>query len=267
MIHAVWSCKNLDCVWEKDITWNFRDQTSFSSFSELMAWVFEHQRKPALFAFTVWTIWTQRNQVCSQQPCCSLNHLSQLVVERHSEFRAILPPPPPPSRPHIRTRWKPPPLDIFKINFDGAVFAEENYSGVGVIVRNKEGLVIAAMSEKIPQLLQPIEIEAMIATRALEFAREVGISEAVLEGDPLLVIKALAAKDVGLAPFGLLIQDAYRFTSTFSLLSYSHTKREGNQVAHDLVKLAVTIPNFVIWIEDVPLDVFASYQADLAGIS
>ena len=126
----------------------------------------------------------------------------------------------------MRTRWKPPPLDIFKINFDGAVFAEENYSGVGVVIRNREGLVFAAMAEKIPQLLKPIEIEARAATRALEFAREVGISAAVLEGDPLLVIKALETKDVGLAPFGLLIQDAYSFIPAFSLLSYSLIQRE-----------------------------------------
>ena len=98
-------------------------------------------------------------------------------------------------------------------------------------------------------------------------AREVGISEAILEGDSLLVIKALATKDIGLAPFGLLIQDAYRFTDAFSLLSYSHTKREGNRVAHDLAKLVVTIPNCVIWMEDVPLDVVNSYQVDLAEFS
>ena len=60
----------------------------------------------------------------------------------------------------------------------------------------------------------------------------------------MLVIKALVTKDVGLAPFGLLIQDAYRFTLAFSLLSNSHTKKEGNQVAHDLTKLAITIPNW-----------------------
>ena len=60
----------------------------------------------------------------------------------------------------------------------------------------------------------------------------------------MLVIKALVTKDVGLAPFGLLIQDAYRCTLAFSLLSYSHTKREGNQVAHNLAKLAITIPNW-----------------------
>ena len=158
-------------------------------------------------------------------------------------------------------------MDIFKINFDGAVFTEENCSGMGVIVQDREGLVIAVMSEKIPQLLQLTEIEVMATTKALEFAREVGISEAILERDSLLVIKALATKDIGLAPFGLLIQDAYRFTSAFSLLSYSHTKREGNQVAHDLAKLAVTIPNCVIWMEDVPSDVVNSYQTDLAGIS
>ena len=60
----------------------------------------------------------------------------------------------------------------------------------------------------------------------------------------MLVIKALVTKDVGPAPFGLLIQDAYRFTLAFSLLSYSRTKREGNQVAYDLAKLAITIPNW-----------------------
>ena len=127
-----------------------------------------------------------------------------MAAERFAEYRAIFPPTPP-SRTRTRTRWKPPPVDIFKINFDGAVSAEESCSGVGVIVRNREGLVIAAMSEKIPQILQPIEIEAMAATRALEFAREVGISEAILEGDSVMVIKALATKDTGLAPFGLLI--------------------------------------------------------------
>ncbi|KAL0005280.1 hypothetical protein SO802_012841 [Lithocarpus litseifolius] len=134
--------------------------------------------------------------------------------ERYSEFQATLPPSSP-SRSPLRTLWKPPPLDTFKINFDGAVFAEENYSGVGVIIRNREGLVIAALSEKIPQLLQPIEIEAMAATRALEFARE----------------------------------------------------ERGQPSSTDLAKLAVTIPDCIIWMEDVPSDVLDSYQADLAGLS
>ena len=94
-----------------------------------------------------------------------------------------------------------------------------------------------------------------------------GISNVVLEGDSSLVMAALNSKDPGLAPYGLMIQDSLSLSSVFSKLSYSHTKREGNTVAHNLAQLAVNLPNCVIWMEDVPSDVLSFYQADLAGIS
>nr|POE70879.1 hypothetical protein CFP56_79040 [Quercus suber] len=139
-----------------------------------------------------------------------------------------------PSRPKRRVRWKPPDQDTFKINFDGVIFAEDKCSGLGVIIRNQEGLVIASMSTQVPQQLQPIEIEALAASNALGFAREVGISEAVLEGNSSLVMTALKTKNPGLAPFGLSIQDSLSLSSGFSKLYYSHTKREGNIVAQSL---------------------------------
>ena len=40
IVHAVWSCKGLNGVWEVDNTWSFRNQRSFSSFKELLIWVF-----------------------------------------------------------------------------------------------------------------------------------------------------------------------------------------------------------------------------------
>ena len=63
VVHAVWSCKKLDGVWGMNNIQSFRNQRSFSSFSELLPQVFEHQRNPVLFAFTIWSIWHQRNQV------------------------------------------------------------------------------------------------------------------------------------------------------------------------------------------------------------
>ena len=63
VLHTVWSCKELDRVWGANTVWNFRNQRCFSNFSELLAWVFDHQRNPVLFAFTIWSIWHQRNQV------------------------------------------------------------------------------------------------------------------------------------------------------------------------------------------------------------
>ena len=142
-----------------------------------------------------------------------------------------------------------------------------NCSGLGVVVRDKDGLAIASMVTRIPQQLQPTEIEALAAYKAVRFARELGLSQAVLEGDSSIVMSALNSSNPGLAPCGLLIQDTLNVATGFSKLSYSHTKREGNSIAHNLAQLAANIPNCVIWMEDVPSNVLSFYHADLAGIS
>ena len=133
-----------------------------------------------------------------------------------------------------------------KINFDGAIFAEEKSSGMGVIIRDRQGLVIASMATRISQQLRPVEIQAMAASKALEFARELGITEVVLEGDSQVVMMALNSKSPVLAPYGSLVQDSVSLSNNFSKLSYSHTKREGNTVAYSLTKLAVNLINRVI---------------------
>ena len=71
-----------------------------------MAWVFQHQRNPNLFTFTVWSIWHQRNQVRTQQAYCPLNQLSQLAHDKYAKYK-VFKPPPFPSRPKRRARWKP----------------------------------------------------------------------------------------------------------------------------------------------------------------
>ena len=142
-----------------------------------------------------------------------------------------------------------------------------NCSGLGIVVRDKEGLAIASMVARIPQQLQPTEIEALAAYKAVGFARELGLSQAVLEGDSSIVMSALNSSNPGLAPCGLLIQDALNVAIGFSKLFYSHTKRERNSVAHNLTQLAVNISNCVIWIEDVSSDVMSFYHTDLADIS
>ena len=121
-----------------------------------------------------------------------------------------------------------------------------NGSGLRVMVRDNEGLVIAAMATCVPQFLQAIEIEALAANKALEFAQEMGLFDVVLEGDSSLMMAALNSKYPSLASYGLLLQDTLSLSSVFSKLSYSHTKRQGNTVAHNLAQLVINLPNCVI---------------------
>ena len=51
----------------------------------------------------------------------------------------------------------------------------------------------------------------------------------------------------------------------FLELSHSHTKREGNKVAHCCsARLALNLSDTTIWMQDVPLSVLPFVQADIA---
>jgi len=127
----------------------------------------------------------------------------------------------PPNQPPC-IQWDPPPIKLLKINFNDAIFSESNCSGAGVVIRNHQDLVIASLLQKISQAFAPLEVEAFAATRALEFAVELGITHVVLEGDSLMLIQALKDGCVDLFPCGLLLDDVqYRskfFTQLHSLI-------------------------------------------------
>ena len=129
--------------------------------------------------------------------------------------------------------WKPSPSGTFKINFDGTIFPAEKKSGIGVVIRDSRGLVIASCSKVVYQVLGASEVENMAVTWALSFAANVGVNRAVLEGDSLDVSAGLR-------------EDARFLSQQFDELRYSHTKREGNSLAHSLVRYAVGIPDFLV---------------------
>ena len=137
-------------------------------------------------------------------------------------------------------------------------------SDVGLVVQDINSLVLASYAKKIHQSFKAVEIESMAAATALTFAKDLGFQHIILEGDSLEVIQALWDKTKTLTPTGLLLEDVRSLSQNFDLLLYSHTKRDGNAVAHSLAKYALRIPDFLAWIEDVPTHIQSIVQADLA---
>ena len=105
----------------------------------------------------------------------------------------------------------PSPTNLLKVNFDGATFANVNKSGIGVVVRNSNGLVIASLVQQVPQSYKAVDIEALAAARALELGLEIGLDQVIVEEDSNITMKALATETRGLASFDVLIQDAKIF--------------------------------------------------------
>lgn len=59
-----------------------------------------------------------------------------------------------------------------------------NKSGIGVVVRNSNGLVLAFLSQQLSQVYSPEDIKALVASKALHFASEIGCSQVILDGTP-----------------------------------------------------------------------------------
>ena len=114
-----------------------------------------------------------------------------------------------------RVKWKVPLTEFYKINFDGAMFKEEDRAGIGVIIRDSQGLVLASMSQVIPLSLTVMEFETLAAAKALEFASDLSLGKVILEGDFETVINSLNDNSPSLAPFGLLIQEVKNYANLF----------------------------------------------------
>ena len=181
--------------------------------------------------------------------------MAQFVKDRFNEFKAIKPAALPRQR-QQQTSWSPLAQNVFKINYDGALCSNTNKSGIGVVIRNGDDLVIASLAQSLNQAFKVVEIEALAASCALKLAADISLDNVIVEGDSLVVTQALKSKVVGLAAYGLLIRDAFSLAGNFSKVSYSHIKREGNKVAHGLAKLAVNLAECVIWMEEVPPSIY-----------
>ena len=152
---------------------------------------------------------------------------------------------------------------MVKINFDGTLFSKEKKFGIGMVAKDDNGSVLASCTKCLSQAYSAIEIESMTATTALSFAHYIGIMQTILEGDSLAMIKVLKEDVHSLAPTSLLIEDVRILSQNFDQLLYSHTKREGNSMAYSLTRYAIGIPDFLVWMEDVPPHIRSVLQVDL----
>ena len=135
---------------------------------------------------------------------------------------------------------------------DSAVFSSQGAVGIGVLIRDEEGRVEAALSKKIMAPLGAVEAEAKAFEAGILFAKDIGIQEFILEGDSTIIYKALcdtSSPPSAVEPVTIGMQALCR---DFRRVKFSHVRRQGNRLAHLLAKHAQSISDFSSWIEENP---------------
>ena len=145
--------------------------------------------------------------------------------------------------------------EFYKVNYDVAMLMDSGEARIGVVIRNENGEVMGSLAEKIAKPECVEVLEALVARRAILFATELGLKWVIIEGDSEIVFKALSGVSPDRSCIGHIIKDYKSISGLFQAHSFSHTRQQGNTVAHALVKRARKSFPLLVWMESVPPDI------------
>ncbi|KAK9989370.1 hypothetical protein SO802_029609 [Lithocarpus litseifolius] len=148
IVHALWSCEAARVVWKKYLGWITMGLGRDWSFFDLLDKVRSQPHMLCLFVVTAWKIWDRRNKTRVGEVLVPIVVVVDSAWAYNADHQSIFKQKAHKPRPQ-NIKWKPPDERCFKVNFDGAMFDDTNEAGIGVIVRNSHGEVIASLSEKI----------------------------------------------------------------------------------------------------------------------
>ncbi|XP_030958848.1 uncharacterized protein LOC115980769 [Quercus lobata] len=217
-----------------------------------------------LMASVMWTIWHCRNQVQTSSKEYPLSQVISAASQALATFHDSISVTPKQSLHNVPTqiRWSPPSVGTVKVNFSRAIFKDIRKVGIGMIVRDSNGQAIASLSEQTSLPFSPEIAEAMAATRAISFVQDLGFTSFILEGDSVNVINTLNSDEKSLSNYGHVLSSAKSMLVASSCVSFSHVRRAGNCVAHNLAKHARHVRGFTVWTEDVPPHLNSVFLAD-----
>ena len=149
-------------------------------------------------------------------------------------------------------RWTPPVSLCYKVNMDATVLKSTKSVGIGVIVRDHMGDVLAALSMQLPLPLVPLEAEAKAMDMAISFTKVIVLQEVTFESDCSVLIGALS--DTSKLPISIenIVTGIHNKLQHFRQHQMLHAQRQGHTPAHHLAHHAKGLDNFVSWIEETP---------------
>ena len=148
------------------------------------------------------------------------------------------------------------------MNFDGVCFDNGATSSYGVVIRNENVEVMAALSAKGGAVRDSEEVEVMACRKALEFAIDVGFLEVILEGDNALVLKTVSQAQPNFSRLGLIYEDIWCLAAGFRSILINCVRHNANSVAQALARFARLIDNETVWMEEDPPPVVDALYLD-----
>ncbi|XP_024193576.1 uncharacterized protein LOC112197206 [Rosa chinensis] len=138
--------------------------------------------------------------------------------------------------------WSAPPTRIVKINVDGSFHHLTRQGGVGFVIRDDQGVMLAGEAWPVRGLYSPEHAEILACNYALQFALDQDFGPFILETDALEVQRQLPMNGVAnTSVLGRIFDDVVLLLESQSILGVKHIGRSGNTVAHQMAMYACSL--------------------------
>ncbi|XP_021765431.1 uncharacterized protein LOC110729946 [Chenopodium quinoa] len=133
----------------------------------------------------------------------------------------------------LATSWARPCSGMVKINCDAHLGVT---TGLGVVIRDEEGMILVAAMCKEYAGWAPEVAEAAACRYGLQLAARLGYTSVILESDAAKVVNGVKKMAGNLTPFSVLVDDICALSHCFVAFSISHVKRAGNTLAYNVAR-------------------------------
>jgi hypothetical protein len=267
MGHILWSCGSAKDVWLESTRKLQKSTSDEVDFFHLFAAMAEKLDPGELQMFSVIAreLWLRRNNLvfggALTAPSVVIKNAKE-KVEAYEEAEAwrskgTLRECTPTSHP----AWTKPPEGFLKVNWDASVNGQRKRMGLGVAVRDHEGVLRAALCATRDFITEPAVAEAVAAGKAVEVITWLGAEKVILEGDALEIVNVFSNEERWMGTYGGIMHEAKQILNFYCTeWRVKHVQRCCNEVAHAIARMALHVNQ-----ECLRIDNFPSYIGDLVN--
>lgn len=241
--HIFWDCPSARDIWGatlKKFQKSYLRGPTFLHVVEEMCQTCD-KKELSLFVGLARRIWFRRNDVLHGAP---FTHPDILVQQAVTAMTAYAEANVKVQSAHVHN-VEPLPKWIFlqqgwvKLNWDAALCPNRGTVGMGAVIRNWQGRVLAVRCLSHDGFLEPMAAEAWARGQALQFGKEMGFTHLILEGDARAIVEAVNSEDTNWSKIGHLVMDIKTLLQGFAQWQIQAVGRAANNVAHTVARLAI----------------------------
>ncbi|XP_021839141.1 uncharacterized protein [Spinacia oleracea] len=257
MGHAIFSCPRVQELWEVSQCLCLTKWKEFETMCDFIeSWKGVDVKVQQRGATLAWVIWGERNYKVFQDkttPNEVLINRVQRLVDEQGNYASRIYSRPACSVPRSANTWVAPPKGVIKLNVDVSL-ATEGWIGIGVVARDWMGKVQFAACRRC-RAHWPVEIaEAKAVANAVKLGRRYGLEDVIIETDCQSVVSRLSKNAIYFSDLDTILGDISEISSSFKSISWSHVRRDGNAVAHQIARL-VPFGTEQIWENHCPTEI------------